>query len=384
MKHKILLFVTLLALGLLTMLSAIGTSFAQVKKETHYSELTTINPPATVSFDISWVDSASGMYFLADRTATPKTGRIDVIDAEGDTFIGTITGFVGNVGSGKSGPNGVVVIHERGNLGAGDGNDRLEAWAGDGNGTVKVANVSDLGVNENRPFEDSISVCVGVVTVPPCGSFRADELAYDPVDKIIMVANDRDTPEFVTFISAETRAVLGHIVYDGAPGHGPKADGLEQPVWDLQTHRFYFAVPATDKHPNGVVDEIDPVAEQITREFLTSCGPSGLALLPVQRLMTSCGDVISTETGDIITTVKGVDGDEIWFNPGDDRVYFGHEPVFVVDADTYEVITSLDAGTTHSVAADSENNHIFVPVNGKGTSTVFTTVGVTVWTADVE
>jgi hypothetical protein len=41
----------------------------------------------------------------------------------------------------------------------------------------------------------------------------------------------------------------------------------------------------------------------------------------------------------------------------------GHEPVSVVDADNYKVLTGFDAGGTHSVAADSENIHVFVPIN---------------------
>jgi hypothetical protein len=37
---------------------------------------------------------------------------------------------------------------------------------------------------------------------------------------------------------------------------------------------------------------------------------------------------------------------------------------------TYQVVTNIPVGDTHSVAANSENNHIFVPV---------TAVGVTVY-----
>ena len=62
----------------------------------------------------------------------------------------------------------------------------------------------------------------------------------------------------------------------------------------------------------------------------------------------------------------GVSGDEIWYNPGDNRVYFGNQPIFVVDATSYQVIASIDVGDTHSLAANSENNHIFVPVTGVG------------------
>jgi hypothetical protein len=376
MNRKHMLFVALLVLGLLTVFSAVRKLSAG-DKGTSYSEIAVVDPPGGLhSFDISWVDSASGTYYLADRqspTTKPGTGRIDVVDAESDSLIGTIPGFVGNVGSGISGPNGVVVIHERGELGAGDGHDRLEVWAGDGvdagkHSTVKVAGVETLSI------EDTIII--------PGGKFRADELAYDPVDKIIMIANDRDTPAFVTFISTEKpHKVLGQIFYDGV--HAPLAtDGLEQPVWDLQKHRLYFAVPATKDNPHGEVDEIDPVAETITRMFPTSCNPAGLVLLPGQRLMTSCGDVLSANTGEVIHTVPNVAGDEIWFNRGDDRVYFGHEPVFVVDAETYDVVATIDAGGTHSVAADSENNHIFIPTNAPPPTNPTAKTGITVWTAD--
>jgi hypothetical protein len=40
-----------------------------------------------------------------------------------------------------------------------------------------------------------------------------------------------------------------------------------------------------------------------------------------------------------------VSGDEIWYNDGDQRVYFdGSQNVFVVDANTYKVITALVVG----------------------------------------
>ncbi len=226
-----------------------------------------------------------------------------------------------------------------------------------------------------------------VDTISTGGTHRADELAYDPADKIIMVANDRDKPAFVTFISAETRTIVppggGHIFYDGSDASHPLAtDGLEQPVWDPQRHRFYLAVPATAKNPNGEVDEIDPVAEKVTREFPTSCNPAGLVLLPGQRLMTSCGDVLSAKTGDILKSISGVDADEIWYNRGDNRVYFGSEPVSVVDAETYKVVATFDAGDTHSIAADGENNHIFVPTSAPPASNPKAQTGITVWTAD--
>ena len=89
-----------------------------------------------------------------------------------------------------------------------------------------------------------------------------------------------------------------------------------------------------------------------------------MALLPGQRLITSCGVVLDVKTGSTLATLN-VSGDEIWFNPGDDRVYFGSSPVQIVDANALQVLpTTLANENTHSVAADSENNHIFVPDRG--------------------
>ena len=96
--------------------------------------------------------------------------------------------------------------------------------------------------------------------------------------------------------------------------------------------------------------------------------------------MTSCGDVLAIATGTVVHTVAGVGGDEIWFNRGDERVYFGggtdRISVPVVNAlPPYNVITTLVVGkilvpppshTTHSVAADRELNRIFVPVSHEG------------------
>ena len=119
MKQRNLIPISLLVWGLLA-LFAVATSSADDNIVPR--KITTITIPGNLPhFDISWVDSASETYYLADRTSTPGTGRVEVIDAEHDTFLYSITGFVGNAGSGLSGPDGVLVIHKRNELWAGDG-----------------------------------------------------------------------------------------------------------------------------------------------------------------------------------------------------------------------------------------------------------------------
>ena len=39
--------------------------------------------------------------------------------------------------------------------------------------------------------------------------------------------------------------------------------------------------------------------------------------------MNSCGDVFDIATSTIVKGQTGIFADEIWYNPGDERVYFG-------------------------------------------------------------
>jgi hypothetical protein len=50
-------------------------------------------------------------------------------------------------------------------------------------------------------------------------------------------------------------------------GSIPANGGIEQPVWDKKTRRFYLTIPTTLAHTNGEVDEIDPVKMTITNKF---------------------------------------------------------------------------------------------------------------------
>ncbi len=169
-------------------------------------------------FDISWVDNTTQKYYLTDRT----NNAIDLVDAATDTFLGFIgkgqyTGTRPCPGHPKdlrhcAGPNGVVT------------DDLGHVWAGDGAGNIIEADATKPGTDIIRK-------------IPTGGKFRVDELAYDPIDRILMTPNDGDSPPFLTFISVTDGSVLGHYAY-------PKdQDGMEQPVWDRDTGWFYQNVP---------------------------------------------------------------------------------------------------------------------------------------------
>lgn len=334
-------------------LSAVAS--AQVSLLPNYTQTATIVPTGglATSFDISWVDQSSQRYYLAERGPALKPGqksggRIDVVNTQTNTFMYGIPtssaeiGFAGNLpaavpGCTIAGPNGVVAIPQLNQL-----------YVGDGDSTVKVVDLAAKAI---------------VSIIPTGGKCRADELAYDPLDHIIMITNPGDNPPFLTFISTDTQSVLGTLTYPSTQS------GLEQPVWNPQTYRFDISVPATGANL-GSVDEIDPIAMKITNSFKVTASPAGLALGPLQRMMTSGGVAVDGRGGNVLAVISGsagpITGDEIWFNPGDNRVYFGAVNVAVVDSETNQFLGYITNSGGHSIAVDSNTGNIYVPVGGVG------------------
>ncbi|HYL34403.1 MAG TPA: hypothetical protein VEV17_00670, partial [Bryobacteraceae bacterium] len=168
MKLKTLLATALFAGAGLAML---GSASAQVLPD--YQLVATIPLDSNLqSSDISWIDQGSQRFYLADRGNGKGQGRIDVIDTNQNAFLYSIpsntaqVGFAGIVpaatpGCTISGPNGVVAIPLLNQL-----------YVGDGDSTVKVVDLAAKAV---------------VATISTGGKCRADELAYDPQDHIIMI-----------------------------------------------------------------------------------------------------------------------------------------------------------------------------------------------------
>lgn len=309
------------------------------------------------SFDISWVDTATHRYYLADRS----NNGIDVVDTRTNRFLfrlaaGQFVGFTGK--NDTSGPDGILVIP-----------DQQTAWVGDGKSRVKVVDI--------RSGLVQATISTGTT------ANRADELAYDPVDHVIAVANNADEPPFVTFISTTERRVVGKIVYDDA------TDGIEQSVYEPTTGMFYISVPETKAEPGGRIDRIDPKSMKIVAKWpVTNCHPGGLTVGPRQQLLIGCSDIykdahavsiiIDSKDGHVVSTITQVGAsDEVWYNPGDNHYYLAARnmtatgvkggpvtPVLgIIDAATNTWIQNLPTGAAaHSVAADPTTNHIYVPV----------------------
>jgi len=351
-------------------------------------------------FDISWVDQATQLYYLADRS----NAVIDVVDAKTDTFVrqiaGGFKGFTGN--NDTSGPNGVVVIGRPGHqfLIVTDANSRV----------VSINLQTDAIVNE--------------VSTGGGAGLRADELAYDPVDNLLLPVNNADDKPFATLIKVNPKTGeltqpkniegVDRITFTDA------TNGAEQPVWDPKTGRFYISIPEINgpgggKGPNGAVKRINQHTAAVENTFVVQfCQPAGLTLGPHGDLLVGCSVIFNTagtvwlglsdpntaapiqviidaKTGAIDKMVAGVGGsDEVWFNAGDGRYYTASranpgavpngsnpptDPVLgVIDAESKTLIQVVPTfntpnptsppprGTAHSVAVNSHNNHVFVPL----------------------
>jgi hypothetical protein len=383
-----------------------------------------VNPANTTagamySFDISWVDQARQLYFLADRS----NKAVDVVDANTDTFVkqiapnnghGPFAGFTpcvpvdGHGANDCAGPNGVTTAEPP------------YPW-------LFVTDAPSRLLCINFATGNTVSE----VNLMPGEPTRADELAYSPALGLILAINNAASPPFGTFVKVNKATcgltVLNHLILDAA--HGVDAqNGAEQPVWEPDTGRFYLSIPQIGSvGSNGGVVRI--IANATTVEAIYPvqyCSPAGLTVGPRQDLFIGCNMVFDTAGNvwdpngtltaapkDVIIDAKtgkkdssvldanvyGVGaGDEVWFNKGDGNYYAtgsgspfrplpaatakGATPLGIVDAKDQKTLQQLTtynvpagtghpAGTAHSVAANAANNHIFVPLPANNSFSAF-------------
>ena len=363
-----------------------GTAYAADEVFSATAAVTLPGGQKIQSFDISFVDPVIGLYVLGDRT----NKAVDVVETGTNTvatqltatppFVGVATSCATGNNNDCSGPDGVIIIRHR------------EVWAGDGNSTVKV-----------------IDLFNGKTThvISTGGSFRADEMCFDPRDSLVLAANNADTPPFASLISTKTYTVVKKIPFDGTNGAPNSNNGAEQCQWSFRTGKFYISIPGIAGQPPGTggVAVIDPVTMKVETTFiipLASCdSPQGMAVGPDHQILLGCNGpgggnhptaIIDERNGRVIATLANESGsDEVWFNPGDNHYFLARSAAVgssqllgVIDADApggpkadQDVFTSTKAiagRNAHSVAADPVMNQVYVPIPA-GNSTVCGSVG---------
>jgi hypothetical protein len=373
---------------------------APAKTQTKCVTAIAIPGTALKSFDISFVNPERAEYYLADRASK----GIDVIDTEHLKFVRTagldkpFKGIVLNkagtaVNNAASGPAGVV-SHGR------------WLYAGDGDSTVHVINL------------DSPAASATKQVLSTGGTLRVDEMDITTDGELLLAANNADDPSFVTLFSANGDAAVSAVtalkMITIDPTILPPSFGLgiEQPAWDPQTKRFYTSIPTIANNPPGcnygqlagditcsggllVTDPKAPTAVQGAYDPVTntgviklnSCGPNGATVGVHDNLLLGCTPnnfppgtttlVINAKTHNY-AQVAGITGsDEVWFNKGDSRYYTASNNAIkpagsplnrgsvlgVIDETSVLIETIPQSSGSHSVAADSERNLIFVPQN---------------------
>jgi hypothetical protein len=291
------------------------------------------------SFDISYVDQSTGVYFLADRSnlAVESLSALSILtQIRPNSGHAPFAGFTpcvpvdGHAANDCAGPNGVVSVFPF--LFVTDAPSRVLSF--------------DLRFNPPQT--------VGECTTKTGEPTRADELAYDPADGLILAINNASSPPFGTLIKVDNvTGVLTcgtNIILDAA--HGVDAtNGAEQPVWDPGTRKFYLSIPEISgdgsTNLNGAVLRISTAGVVEAQYPVSYCGPAGLALGPKENLLVGCNTIfdelgnkwttnvdrevntaapqyviIDAVTGHSLANVLGAGvGDEVWFNRGDNHYY---------------------------------------------------------------
>jgi hypothetical protein len=325
------------------------------------------------SFDISFVDPVLNRYYLANRTSK----AVIVVDTTTNQIVAQFKpGFAGFSGNNDtSGPDGILTV------------DHKEIWIGDFPSRVWVLDIN-----------------TGAQVVPPIstgGVNRADEMCYDPVDKILAVVNNADAPPFITFISTTTHTVLGSVKFDGTNGAPKATNGAEQCQWNQRDGKIYLSIPeingAGDNSSPGGVVVFEPTTRAVLRTMVipsASCtGPQGLTIGPDHQIGLGCNvsptaantAIIDERDGTVLASlVNEGGGDEIWYNSGNNKYFFAArqnpagESLIIVDAGlgfaTQQPSTS-HLSNAHSVAVDPVFNRAYVPISSAATGHLCSSAG---------
>ena len=282
------------------------------------------------------------------------------------------------------------------------GSPRVTGWlyAGDGDSTLKVFDL-------NAPTATALKQ-----TIPTGGTTWVDEMALTTDGRLLPAANNAEGPPFGTLFRANgdnavsSVAILSKITVDPTimpPGFGLS---IEQPAWDPKTERFYTSIPVIANNPpgcnfgqvahaaitcDGGLLVIDPKTVSAPAAVIGAfnpttntgvvplhrCGPNGATVGPHHNLLLGCtpqNNPSDTETLVINATTKNqtligniTGSDEVWFNKGDFRYYTGSSrdlsgpALGVIDGTSVLIEKIPQSSGSHSVAADSERNFIYVP-----------------------
>ncbi|MGA8760579.1 MAG: hypothetical protein WB611_30490 [Stellaceae bacterium] len=382
--------------------------------------LTAIQVPGQpiTSFDISWVNPNRAEYYLADRS----NKAIDIVDTRTNKFKTQITGFVGGVVNpntntfitAQSGPDGVVSFGKW--LYAGDGNSTLKvidldkgsivqsvptggqfrvdemALTGimsNGQQLLLAANNADdppfatlfqvNGNNFNNYINIRTRITVDPSLIPPGMGLSLEQPSWDPTSKRFYVSIPQiNYPAGCTIGAVDNpgKGIVGCqgglLVIDPSGVSAPNCTAVSgipsigsvcqytYGAYDRTHNIGVLALPTCA--PNG--STVGPTPDGIGHNLLLGCTPANNA--GVKGTL-----AINTNTTNFATIGNITGSDEVWYNSGDGHYYtgssanlaqFGGPVLGIIDAFSNILVSTIPQGSgSHSVAADSIRNTIYVP-----------------------
>jgi hypothetical protein len=298
------------------------------------------------SIGVMYVDQDTGLGYLADK----DNKAVDIIDTRTDTFVGHITGFTGTTNSGAtSGPNGIISI-----------NGGAELWVSDGDSTIKVIEPKTGRITD---------------TIATGGSKRANAMAYDAKDHVVIVANPNDKPAFLSLVStAPGHRILAKIPIEEA------AESLERSDYHAPTGMFYTDVPVLrGDTTRGGLAQTDPRTGKLVKVHgLDHCHPHSIAPVADSTMFLGCS--LAPEPGGSLAVFDvgsgkaeanladlGASGDTV-VNPRLGQYYqsassaLGGPALLVVDIKARKLAQRIATSNgAHSIGIALANNHVYLP-----------------------
>jgi DNA-binding beta-propeller fold protein YncE len=296
------------------------------------------------------IDQTTGLGYLAEK----DNKAVVVFDTKTDKYVSRISGFVGQTKNGDaSGPNGVLVV-----------NGGAELWVSDGDSTIKIVDLKTGKIT---------------ATLATGGKVRANAMAYDPTDRIVIVANSNDEPPFLSLISTDA----GHKILAKIPVP-ESAENLERSSFHASSGMFYTAIPVLRADPTkGILAQTDAKNGKLVKlHELEGCHPHSLQIVSDTTIFLGCssahgaaskpgGDlaIFDIATGKITSRGAGLGGNgSSELNPKLGQYYHATTgaTLMVVDMKTGKPVQKVATSPgARSIGVSLANNRVYLATTAK-------------------
>jgi DNA-binding beta-propeller fold protein YncE len=304
------------------------------------------------SFAIMFIDQTSGLGYLADK----DNKSVVVFDTKTDSYVSRVEGMVGLAKNGNaSGPNGVITVPHDGAA--------AELWVSDGDSTIKVADLKTGKITD---------------TISTGGTQRTNGMAFDPKNKLVIVANSNDAPPFLNLISTQP----GHKIVAKLP-IADSAENIERSAYHAHDGMFYTVLPVLRSAPDGGgLVQTDPKSGTIVKIHpLPGCHPHSLSIVSETTIFFGCssahgpdgkpgGDlaVFDIPTGKITGIGKGLGGNGGSALNAKRGLYYhsGGGDLKVIDIKTAKLVEQVKTSrNARSLDVSLANNKVYVATTAK-------------------